>query len=284
MVKQKFGCIYRLTNTKNGRKYIGKTIQFRQRMYQHKSAQSKAYLGNAIRKYGWKKFKQEILIDNVPEEDLNNLEISYIEVENTMAPHGYNLTKGGEGVSGMKQSAARIEKHRKFMIERNSKRKQFGSVSYRKKRKKWVVQSASPDCNLIGCYDTEGKARKALKLYNKTGKRMESDRSRRKKGTGCVRYDRGKYVASIERNKKRYSRCFETKGKAEAFLNDFIKHFDSNGTIMKLSNTRRKKGTGTIRRNSVGRYQASIIKNKLYKSKTFDTVEECEAWMKSIKA
>ena len=81
MVKQKFGCIYRLTNTKNGRKYIGKTICYDKRMANHKNShkkyvKSKTYLSHAIGKYGWNAFKQEIIIDNVTEEDLNNLEIS----------------------------------------------------------------------------------------------------------------------------------------------------------------------------------------------------------------
>ena len=92
MVKQKWGCIYRLTNTTNGMKYIGKTVRYRERMKEHKKKSVKKYISNAIRKYGWNNFKKEIIIDDVPQEDLDNLEQSYIEVENTVAPNGYNLT------------------------------------------------------------------------------------------------------------------------------------------------------------------------------------------------
>ena len=38
----------------------------------------KHYFSRAIRKYGWENFTKEILIDEVPEEDLDNLEINYI--------------------------------------------------------------------------------------------------------------------------------------------------------------------------------------------------------------
>ena len=139
MVKQQWGCIYRLTNTINGRKYIGKTVNFKKRMSDHKHSKDGYYIHRAIRKYGWNTFKVEKIIDNVPEEDLNNLEISYIAVENTKRPNGYNLTDGGEGVSGYSHTEEFKkkmigwlhteevrEKRRQKIILRNSKRKQFG--------------------------------------------------------------------------------------------------------------------------------------------------------------
>ena len=103
MVKQRWGCIYKLTNTLNGKYYFGKTINFRNRMNTHKNSwkKGKTHLSNAIKKYGWDNFQQEIIIDNVPEEDLNCLEISYIDIFNaTNRKTGYNLTAGGEGTTG----------------------------------------------------------------------------------------------------------------------------------------------------------------------------------------
>jgi hypothetical protein len=37
----------------------------------------------------------EIIIDDVPEEDLENLEDSYIDVEDTLVPNGYKVQKKG---------------------------------------------------------------------------------------------------------------------------------------------------------------------------------------------
>ena len=200
-------------------KYIGKTISYRKRMSRHKNPKSNTYLCNAVRKYGWDAFKQEILIDDVPEEDLDNLEISYIEVENTVAPNGYNLTPGGDGRSGFQWSEA----HKKMLSQRRlqflSQRDQFGTVTYNKSHKKWHVKGVSPEQNHIGCYNTESKAREALKLYNETGKCMESDRVRKKRGTGSIyRRASGRYRAEITQNGKTTRKTFDTVEECEAFL------------------------------------------------------------------
>ena len=286
MGKQRFGCIYRLTNTTNGMTYIGKSIHFRQRMSEHKRSHKKlkTYLSRAILKYGWDAFKKEIIIDNIPEGDLDNLEISYIDVENTMAPNGYNLTRGGEGTSGMKHSAATKEKHRKFMIEKHSKRKQVGHISFHERPKKWLVYPSRPEKKYIGRYSTKKKAVEALKLYNETGERIESDRKFRKSGTGCVCLrPNGTYRAQIKKNKKVYCKAFATEDEAEAFLDKFVKHFNSTGNIMDYGlKKRRKMGTGQISRTPNGRYRAVFKQNGKRKGKTFDTVGECEAWLKSM--
>ena len=136
MVKQRFGCIYRLTNLVTKKTYIGKSVNFKQRMRQHKYPKKtdKTYLHNSIRKHGWDKFKKEIIIDDVPEEDLSNLEISYIEVENTMCPNGYNLTKGGQGTSGYKYTPEQREIKIKVIEIYNSK------LDEREKRKKFLKE------------------------------------------------------------------------------------------------------------------------------------------------
>lgn len=82
MVKQRWGVIYKLTNKINGKYYFGKTINFKRRMSHHKNSWKwkKTYLSNAIKKNGWNNFQVEILIKDVPEEDLSALEISYIDI------------------------------------------------------------------------------------------------------------------------------------------------------------------------------------------------------------
>ena len=215
MVKQKWGCLYRLTNTANGKKYIGKTIDFKRRMSKHKHSKTNTYISRAIRKYGWENFKREKIIDDVPEEDLSNLEISYIEVENTLAPVGYNLTTGGEGLSGYKHTEELIRKMHNG---------RYGCVYFNKRIKKWQVTSARPEQKFIGLYFTKEKAEEALKHYNETGECMESDRTIRKCGTGSI--------------------CKSRNGK---------------------------------------RYRARITINKKNSAKTFDTIKECEEWLKTIK-
>ncbi len=209
MVKQKWGCLYRLTNMVNGRVYIGKTVNFNSRMSKHKTLKLKTYISNAIQKYGWENFKQEKIIDDVPEEDLSNLEISYIEVENTLAPVGYNLTVGGEGVSGYKHTDEAIRKMHNG---------RYGCVTFDKQCKKWSARSASPEGKFIGLYFTKEKAEEALKHYNETGECMEWDRIKRKRGTGTIRKRGKRFDARITINKKTYRKTCDTVAECEEWL------------------------------------------------------------------
>ena len=222
MVKQRFGCIYRLTNLVTKKTYIGKSVNFKQRMRQHKYPKKtdKTYLHNSIRKHGWDKFKKEIIIDDVPEEDLSNLEISYIEVENTVAPNGMNLTVGGEGVSGYKYTTEQRENRSQANIRRHANRDQFGTVSFRKKEKKYVVSGPQPASKYIGYYITKEKAMKALNHFNETGECIDSDRIQRKRGTGTIeKSNNGKrYRAKYDKNKKRFCKTFDTPEECEEWL------------------------------------------------------------------
>ena len=148
----KLGCIYRITNTLTGKKYIGKTVHYRNRMKVHRCKSSRVtYLRNAINKYGWSNFKPEIIIDNIPEEELGNLEISYICSENTMSPNGYNLTLGGEGISGYRHTEETLGKFR----HREATRKQFGSVHFFSSLGRWKAVGPRPAVKHIGHYNTE---------------------------------------------------------------------------------------------------------------------------------
>ena len=87
--------IYRITNTVNGKFYVGKTTKtLEERLQRHfYSAKygSQTYLHRAIRKHGHDKFIVEQLESNV--NDLDEAEERYIAELN---PH-YNMTTGGEG-------------------------------------------------------------------------------------------------------------------------------------------------------------------------------------------
>lgn len=101
------GVIYKITNTLNGKSYIGKTRQgLGRRITQHKydSKRGSLGIGAAIRKYGWENFTVEVL-EECPIELLNEREIFWIAELNSKAPNGYNLTDGGDGGRGCSPSA-----------------------------------------------------------------------------------------------------------------------------------------------------------------------------------
>ena len=210
--KQRWGVIYRLKNVFNGKMYIGKSVDYKSRMGNHRRMEDNCrYLNYAIRKYGWDNFKKEIIIDDVPEEDLPNLETSYIDVEDTLAPNGYNLTKGGEGSSGYKHTDETRKKYFNGMI---------GSVDFDKKHKKWRARSSYPEYKQIGFYDTKKKAEEALEHYKKTGECLESDRTIRKKGLGSIRKSKNgkRYLAIKKINGKRRTKTFDTEKECDKWL------------------------------------------------------------------
>jgi group I intron endonuclease len=98
--------VYLIRNTVNGKGYVGKTEKtVAQRFSGHKKdskAGSKYALHRAMRKYRIESFTVvEVASCDLPL--LNDLEKHYIRFYGTFAPtgHGYNMTTGGEGQSGL---------------------------------------------------------------------------------------------------------------------------------------------------------------------------------------
>lgn len=94
-----YGLVYRLTNTVNGKVYIGQTTKpLAVRWASHVSARrSKCRLvAHAILKYGPGTFKVEALGYCPDRETLDEAERLFIEVHGSLSPGGYNLSSGGE--------------------------------------------------------------------------------------------------------------------------------------------------------------------------------------------
>lgn len=95
------GIIYKYTNKKNGKIYIGQTINPSQRFNQHKSSafneRDKSYnypLHRAFRKYGIEQFDYEVIASTEDTEALNLLERYFIEKFDSIK-NGYNILEGG---------------------------------------------------------------------------------------------------------------------------------------------------------------------------------------------
>ena len=89
--------VYLYTNLINGKGYVGITsISLAHRMGQHPTG--KTYFSNALRKYGKDAFNVEIIDYAATKEELSEKERYWIAKLGTMAPAGYNLTTGGEGM------------------------------------------------------------------------------------------------------------------------------------------------------------------------------------------
>jgi group I intron endonuclease len=100
MIEKNFNFVYITTNTINGKQYIGD--------HSCDILEKDNYLGSgktalipAIKKYGRKNFKKEILEFFPTKQEAFNAQEKYISKYNTMAPLGYNISpKGGSQCSG----------------------------------------------------------------------------------------------------------------------------------------------------------------------------------------
>lgn len=143
---KKYNYIYRITNTINGKTYIGKHST---NNLEDKYMGSGVIIKKAINKYGIENFKKEYLAFCDTEEKLNWLEKFYIKKFNTCDSNiGYNLTKGGEGLLGYVCSDETKEKisksktgktHKGFPHTEESKNKiskaKMGSTPWNKGKK-----------------------------------------------------------------------------------------------------------------------------------------------------
>lgn len=96
--------IYKITNTVNGKVYIGQTVNCKNRWSRHRSdAKHKPdgrnkHLTSAIVKYGIDNFTFEVLTKADTLEIADDLEIDYIKQYNATDPvFGYNKLPGGQG-------------------------------------------------------------------------------------------------------------------------------------------------------------------------------------------
>jgi|SRR6185503_9994525 len=108
--------IYKATNTLNGKSYIGFDSNWPQRQKDHKylaeTHKSDRYFHTAIRHDGWNKFIWTIEYQSEDKNlTLHRMEPYFINLfETTDRTKGYNLTEGGDGVSGYKHSTEARQK------------------------------------------------------------------------------------------------------------------------------------------------------------------------------
>jgi len=102
--------IYKATNKKNGKVYIGQTTQtLKRRKNRHLNDSERNcgfYFHRALKKYGSSNFEWEIIDSTNSIEELNKLEVLYIK---TFYPNVYNMDSGGLGSTGYKHTQEFID-------------------------------------------------------------------------------------------------------------------------------------------------------------------------------
>jgi len=128
-----------------GKPYIGWSANPKRRWHVHCWAKDKSAFHNAIRKYGKECFESQIIFRTANLEEVKQKEIEFIRQFDSLVPNGYNLTNGGEGVSGYKWTENQKEnvrgrknplsKEHKEKIRQALKGKKFSPVSEETKKK-----------------------------------------------------------------------------------------------------------------------------------------------------
>lgn len=114
----------------NGKMYIGvtKKVPVYRRWQNGYGYSQQPKMARAIAKYGWDNVRHDILLTNLTEREAKFWEQFYIRQFDTVN-HGYNITLGGDGLTGMKLS----EETKRKIGEANRQKKYPGNAAALKK-------------------------------------------------------------------------------------------------------------------------------------------------------
>ncbi len=146
---EKIHYVYITTNLINGKQYVGdhSTDNLNDRYL----GSGRPYLQEALKEYGRKNFKREILEFFSTRKEAFEAQEKYIKVYDTLSPNGYNISsKGGYGVAS---SSLREETKNKISLKLKGKPKSEGFKKKMKGKKPWntgIKYSEEQKNNLIG--------------------------------------------------------------------------------------------------------------------------------------
>jgi group I intron endonuclease len=123
--------VYIVTNKITKKKYIGyttKSLEIRisqhlSKAYNEKEKHYNYLFQRSIRKHGIKNFVWEVIYIASTKKECCDKEIFYIKKYNTLAPNGYNLTKGGDGGIQCEETKLKISKSLKDFYLKNPEKK-----------------------------------------------------------------------------------------------------------------------------------------------------------------
>lgn len=157
--------IYTITNTINGKVYVGKSIDYRTRLSVHKNKlvtgiHKNPHLQSAVNIYGIDTFLFELL-EECREEYLNSLENYWCNIlDSHNREFGYNLTATSPIGTGRipKESCDKISKALKGKLKSSDHKIKCGMVARKK------VFQYSKDLKFIKDWDSSSEASRELKI------------------------------------------------------------------------------------------------------------------------
>ena len=158
--------IYCITNTVNGKIYIGQSSNLQKRKRQHfnalrKNTHGNKYLQHSFNKYGEKSFDYQVMTEgDFTDAELNELECMYIQLFGAHAytqGNGYNLAFGGNTKRGFKHT---LETRKKMSESRMGEKNGFYGKKHTEETKKKIV--ANTDYSLFQTSEYRQKMSEAM--------------------------------------------------------------------------------------------------------------------------
>jgi group I intron endonuclease len=218
------GIIYKITSP-SGKVYVGQTVRsFEERIYKHKSKSSKCTLvKRAIDKYG-DEMNYELIEENVPQEQLDEREIYWINHFNSLAPNGYNCNGGGSSQQNLSQEIRDKVLYgiNKAKIDRDGYLgdvQQTGNIFYPRTR-----QGGKKHFLSNGGFRTKQEAIEVLKMYTKDPESFVKVQGTYQRQVGCVLKKYNKWFVECKRN---HLGSYETEEEAREVLKEYVETLQS---------------------------------------------------------
>jgi len=237
------GVIYKITSP-SGKVYVGQTKNYKQRMSGHKSKNSPCILlKRSIEKYGDKMIYE--IIEEVPNESLNDRETFWIKKLNCMAPNGLNCDEGG----GVDSEVSQFSKDNMSAAQRRSALKKNGYAGYVNEKPRGfypkVRVRGKQEVLSDGPCKTRDEAIEILNEYTRDPEHfVKPEGSAKYEAKGCVFFNENAKKWEPRGKGGKYLGKYETKEEAEKIHEKYLK--DPEHFVRPDNTTRRKKGTGSV--------------------------------------
>jgi predicted RNA binding protein YcfA (HicA-like mRNA interferase family) len=153
--------VYRITNTQNGKFYIGSTKNLYRRWNSHKCLLNKAQKGNSKLKAAWRKYGATSFVFEViakcPEEYLIKLEQWFID---NLNPHYNTRQEACASNRGIKHTSETLKK-----VSEASKRQHRNNPRYLAERNKKPILCYDSQGNFLREYDSAKSAAEDLSMF-----------------------------------------------------------------------------------------------------------------------
>lgn len=215
--------IYKITNTKNGKIYIGKSknVDSRWRQHVYDSRSKPTYFGRAICKYGEDAFEKEIIDSHESEEVAYTLEKYWIDkLGSTKNDIGYNLAEGGRGgFCGIIPSEAARKKRSeisKLIARKPHTEQEKQKIKEARKKQKYKRLNTDLKNQILGMYRTNNYTKQ--QVADRLGIGLGTVKSVVRKGVGLDKFLPCKKISRANIGKKPGPLSEEHKAKISAAL------------------------------------------------------------------